>query len=220
VTLASTTEADLRIELWISFLGLLRSYAAAASQHGIEHHVLDIGECEAYVTATGKTLDIWCSPATGVGEWAIGRLESDPRGEFLLNLDGTISLNDTTVDMDHAVIDLISILTKPVNSSRQEFQVVIQFGANSIKDFDELISIEDILARALPVEAVVDGHDFGQGEFNIFVLTSSPRNAFEAIARELKTQHRLDAARAAYRKPGTEQFIILWPPKLQEFRVA
>jgi hypothetical protein len=120
VSLAPVPEADLRIELWASFVALLRSYAFAASQHGLSHQVSDIAECETFVTAGGQVLDIWCFPATGIGEWAIGSFESDPGGEFVLNLDGTVSLNGINVDMDHAAIDLIGALTKEAGQNRLE----------------------------------------------------------------------------------------------------
>ena len=41
-------------------------------------------------------------------------------------------------------------------------------------DFDQLVILEDKLIEELGSVATVDGHDFGSGEFNIFVLTDEP----------------------------------------------
>ena len=58
-----------------------------------------------------------------------------------------------------------------------KYQLVLQFAADSTEDFDRLIELEDRLIEELDV-ATVDGHDFGSGEFNIFVLTDDPVTVF------------------------------------------
>jgi len=52
-------------------------------------------------------------------------------------------------------------------------QLVLQFTAASMEDFDRLV-LEDSLIQELEGLATVDGHDFGMGEFNIFILTDDP----------------------------------------------
>jgi len=54
-----------------------------------------------------------------------------------------------------------------------EFQVVLQFSASSAADFDELVALEDQVSAALGECASVDGHDFGSGEFNVFLLRTT-----------------------------------------------
>ncbi len=111
MSLATSSDSDIRIQLWDSFISLLKSYAAAASLHGLKHEVVDVSECEIFATAGTKVLDIWCFPASGRGDWAIGRSTGEPVGDFLLNTDGTIALGGSTMDMDHAAIQLIGSLT-------------------------------------------------------------------------------------------------------------
>lgn len=111
MTLTASSDSDIRIQLWDSFLSLLKSYAAAASLHGIKQEVVDVSECEVFVTAGTHVLDIWCFADSGRGDWAIGRSAGQPVGDFQLNTDGTIALGDSTMDMDHAAIQLIASLT-------------------------------------------------------------------------------------------------------------
>jgi hypothetical protein len=54
------------------------------------------------------------------------------------------------------------------------YQLVLQFAADSLVDFDRLVALEDRLIEELGQLAMVDGHDFGLGQFNIFVLTDDP----------------------------------------------
>ena len=49
-----------------------------------------------------------------------------------------------------------------------KYQLVLQFEANTMDDFDQLVILEDKLIDELGSVATVDGHDFGSGEFNIF----------------------------------------------------
>jgi len=63
------------------------------------------------------------------------------------------------------------------------YQLILQFEANTMDDFDQLAILEDKLIGELGSVATVDGHDFGSGEFNIFVLTDEPPTAFSAAHR-------------------------------------
>ena len=42
-----------------------------------------------------------------------------------------------------------------------KYQLVLQFQAESVQEFDELAVLEDLLVENLPSHSVVDGHDFG-----------------------------------------------------------
>ena len=53
--------------------------------------------------------------------------------------------------------------------------------------FDELVSIEALLAGQLPSDSEVDGHDIGQGIFNIFIVSGSPRKTKKEIVKILDT---------------------------------
>jgi hypothetical protein len=101
-----------------------------------------------------------------------------------------------------------------------QYQLVVQFQANSREDFDRLVSFEQSLTKSLSGSATVDGHDFGSGEFNIFVLTDSPSSTFERVRKEFGGMGEREDMRAAYRELGGEDYIILWPPGLKEFTVS
>jgi len=101
-----------------------------------------------------------------------------------------------------------------------KYQLVLQFQAESMKDFDELVVLEDLLIENLPPHSEVDFHDFGSGEFNIFILTDQPTESFRAAEQTIthyRPQHRL---KAAYRELSQDNFVILWPPTLQGFKVT
>jgi len=44
------------------------------------------------------------------------------------------------------------------------YQLVLQWPASSIDDYDSMISIEDSLIEGLPNDSEVDGHDIGSGQ--------------------------------------------------------
>jgi hypothetical protein len=120
MSLAIASDTEIRLQLWDSFVTLLRTYAAAASLHGLAHNVAEIAECEAFVTAGQETLDVWCSAETGTGHWSVGRVSEDSPSDFQLQTDGTVLLGNSIVDMDHAAIQLISHLTAAAVRDRVE----------------------------------------------------------------------------------------------------
>jgi hypothetical protein len=100
------------------------------------------------------------------------------------------------------------------------FQLVLQFPATAAQECDVLVALEEELMRSLPPIAEVDGHDFGMGEFNIFILTDQPREAFHsahALIHQRQPQRQL---RAAYREVDEDRYVILSPPNLGEFTVS
>jgi hypothetical protein len=101
-----------------------------------------------------------------------------------------------------------------------KYQLVLQFGAGSLDDFDRLVGLEDKLIEELGDVATVDGHDFGSGEFNIFVLTDDPVTAFDKAHRIVIDQRVPNVMRSAYRDMDGEDYVILWPSSLTEFSVS
>jgi len=100
------------------------------------------------------------------------------------------------------------------------YQLVLQFRAESVQEFDELIVLEDLLIENLPGNSEVDGHDFGSGEFNIFILTDQPKESFDAVEKTIEHYHPPQTLKAAYRELGQDNFVALWPPSLREFKIA
>jgi hypothetical protein len=93
------------------------------------------------------------------------------------------------------------------------FQLVIQFEANTLEDFDQLVEFEGNLAEELGGTGEVDGHDFGSSEFNIFVLTNEPLAAFERSQKLVRNQKLRSPIRVAYREVTGEYSVTLWPPR-------
>jgi hypothetical protein len=101
-----------------------------------------------------------------------------------------------------------------------KYQLVLQFTAEESTDFDELVAVEEKLVEHLNGLALVDGRDFGMTEFNIFVLTDNPAEAFERAQSVIRNEPVRYNMRAAYRLIHSEGNVILWPPNLAEFSVA
>ena len=101
-----------------------------------------------------------------------------------------------------------------------EYQLVLQWPAASIKDYNTMIEIEDAIINGLGDLGHVDGHDAGSGEMNIFIFTDEPKRAFQRIKQILGTEDFMPELKAAYRKVGTDEFTILHPPGLIEFGIA
>jgi hypothetical protein len=102
-----------------------------------------------------------------------------------------------------------------------KYQLGVQLDGGSLADYDRLIAIEDrVIAALLRDDGEVDGHDMGSGEMNIFVRTDAPGRAFEHIHRILADEHLSETVRVAYRRTDGEQYTVLWPAGLEDFRVA
>lgn len=99
-------------------------------------------------------------------------------------------------------------------------QLVLQFTVCSLQDFDDLVQLEEQLSQVLGEVAELDGHDAGSGEFNMFFMTDSPELAFQGCFTLLETLNMTDAVRAAYRELGQDEYTILWPSALADFRIT
>jgi hypothetical protein len=101
-----------------------------------------------------------------------------------------------------------------------KYQLVLQWPASSIKDYDAMIGIEDILIENLGDNEEIDGHDAGSGEVNIFIRTDEPRRTFDRVKSVLGSRDFWVDARIAYREVGQSDYTILWPSDLYKFKVA
>lgn len=98
-------------------------------------------------------------------------------------------------------------------------QLILQFAADSMKDFDRLVALEDKLIEELGEVATVDGHDFGLGKFNIFIFADDPAAVFDKAHKIVVDQGVPNALQSAYREIDGEKYIVLWPSFLTEFDV-
>ena len=91
------------------------------------------------------------------------------------------------------------------------YQVVLQLPGDSLANYLGMIVLEIRLTRALGDLADVDGHDFGKGERNIFIITDEPQEAFRQARPVLERGGYLSSLRAAYRHADRDDYIVIWP---------
>lgn len=101
-----------------------------------------------------------------------------------------------------------------------KYQLVLQWPAASIKDYETMIEIEDVVTENLSEGSDVDGHDAGSGEMNIFIHTDDPVFAFNEVKATLGSRDFWVDARVAYREITKSEYTILWPKDLVEFKVV
>lgn len=87
-------------------------------------------------------------------------------------------------------------------------------------DYDYMVSLETLLIENLPDESIVDGHDIGREQANIFIHTEEPTATFNAIRELLRDETLWQSARVACRPLDGTQYEILWPVTLKEFRIS
>src|SRR6266699_2489706 len=78
-----------------------------------------------------------------------------------------------------------------VLKQRMDFQLVLQFSGDSLADYDAMVALENELIAELGDTADVDGHDFGSGEVNIFIITTDPARTFRQSRAVLEGDRRL-----------------------------
>ena len=101
-----------------------------------------------------------------------------------------------------------------------KYQLVLQWPSFSMKDYDAMIEVEDILIEKLSEANDVDGHDAGTDEVNIFIQTDNPQSAFNEIKAILGSSAYWADIKVAYREVLKREYTILWPKDLDKFEVA
>jgi hypothetical protein len=91
------------------------------------------------------------------------------------------------------------------------YQLVLQFAGRACPTLDDLIALEEELTRHVPTGAVVDGHDIGSGEANIFIVTSDPVATFSALVPALRSREQIVGLGAAYRAERSDEYVRVWP---------
>ena len=101
------------------------------------------------------------------------------------------------------------------------YQLVLQFPANSIADYDEMIALEDELIERVGATAKVDGHDCGSGEMNIFICADEPNKILEMIQPVVAKRKMFRDLIAAYREVAGEDYTVIWPTGFtKQFRIT
>ncbi len=100
-----------------------------------------------------------------------------------------------------------------------KYQLILQWPALSVKDYDSMVSIEDSLIERLPSDSEVDGHDGGSGQVNIFIQTDNPAKTFEDVENIIIDRDSWSNMRIAYRDFDGSEYTILWPKNLRTFDI-
>jgi len=102
-----------------------------------------------------------------------------------------------------------------------KYWLILQWTSDSSPaDYSKLIEAEELLREKLREPDVIDGHDIGSGEMNIFILTDNPQSCFGHVKRIFGGRKIWAALRAAYREADGNEYTILWPEGLTHFEVG
>jgi hypothetical protein len=99
-------------------------------------------------------------------------------------------------------------------------RLVLQWPKSSLAQYNPLLETEELLLKHLTSHGEVDGHDFGSDEANIFILTDDPEVLFAEVKAILSNTPYWANARVAYRPNESDEYKILWPKNLTEFKVT
>src|SRR5882724_7082827 len=97
------------------------------------------------------------------------------------------------------------------------YQLVIQLTS---PDLDGVIELEDLVRRELGDLGVVDGHDFGLGEGNVFIHTNGPKLALAHLKGAICHWAKDRIWKAGFRKFTEDEYRSIHPVGLKRFDVA
>jgi vesicle coat complex subunit len=101
-------------------------------------------------------------------------------------------------------------------------QLVIQFTVRDDDDerMEAVSELENDLEERLNEDiALLDGHDTGSGEMNLFVLTNTAEEAFALIQPMIERRSLLSECKVAYRALEGDSYVVLWPAGVHDFAV-
>ena len=96
-----------------------------------------------------------------------------------------------------------------------KYQLVIQFPVTEDFDFDAIISLETRLTLEMGEDHIVDGHNFGAGEINIFIQTDDLESAYEK-AFDMVNTNLISTLRVAYKVNSSDEYVWLYPDNSKE----
>lgn len=137
MSLLVASESEVRMQLWLSFISVLKSYAAVANLEGQGSQMsnLDDSPCGIIWSSACRderrrcSLGISYDTQTGRGHWHLhagdaapfsGKHDSTLMRDLALNLDGTVALDGSILDMDHAAIELMGWFANTIKTGRIE----------------------------------------------------------------------------------------------------
>jgi hypothetical protein len=110
---SATLEPMLETELWVSFVSVLRAYAAAASLHSNAAPQIEVTPDSVALVADASRTDLRFDPLSRIVQSRTRNVHGDllAAGEFEILPDGTIGIDGAKLEMDHVAIDLIGSVT-------------------------------------------------------------------------------------------------------------
>ena len=95
------------------------------------------------------------------------------------------------------------------------YKLVIQFPLDEAEavDFDRMITIENELGIALGASHRISGHDLGEIEMSIIILTDDPHEAF-TLAKTIFSDDDLKTISATSKDTESEEDIVIWPERV------
>lgn len=100
-----------------------------------------------------------------------------------------------------------------------KYQLVLQFPEDVFTSFDEMVALEDSLIAQIGELGLVDGHDAGSGEVNIFIHTNDPGKVFEKLSATPPLSKLKNHLKAAFRDLSQDEFTVIHPVGETEFAV-
>jgi hypothetical protein len=94
---------DVRREIWLSLLGMVRVYAHAASLNGGAYGVENSGET-AWLTYAESALRLRYSPETGAADWLLEHAGQTVEGTFEIDDHGRLFFPEGPRELDEAAI--------------------------------------------------------------------------------------------------------------------
>ncbi len=82
-----------------------------------------------------------------------------------------------------------------------------------------MIDLESRLIDGLSGDHLVDGHDVGSSEMNVFVHTSDPHLACSEV-RHLMNEDEEEQAKIAVRPFESDEYTVLWPHDQNTFSIS
>jgi hypothetical protein len=97
-----------------------------------------------------------------------------------------------------------------MRKDKMKYQLALQFPMTNEYAFDFLMRLENELIEILEKQHIVDGHDVGTSQMNMFIHTDNPNAAF-AKAIEILKPKELQILKAAFRQINGNEYKVIWP---------